>query len=1140
MNVLKHALTSVFGDEEFIPKNKIRIAWQAMHNNGKSPDANSVNSLSLKTNSMRPIDEKVSSGGKNPTTRTHRENFLDFVDKLRASGGTPSHKMFQQADAYMRRPVKEATKNSPWSTDPGGTGSKSEEYLGCRRNYHIMMTDGVWNSGATGGDQDGVSWPERGARKAYTPHTEQTRIYSDNYPNLLADLAFKSWMDPLQKESDLKDADKLKPSKAYEEAPESETFKSTKITYKNGKCIKSKSGKCTEWEQIPISTTKSVTLEKYWNPRYNPATWPHMVTYTIGFSDQAVSWNLSPSITKPDQTVPFDFTHGFTDLVTGWTSWPDLNSSNHHKSDSNSDRALDLWHAAINGRGRFYAVTEAEDLAKAFREIIGKINEESAPLPDEISGGGSASGYNISQNNAGIFASVYNPKKAWSGHVTATRATEPEEYPCPTMADPEAKCFRFPDPVAEWEGKTTADRLDELPSVEGRRILSWGDDLSEGIEFKWTGTAEGQSIDYSISQKRALLGLAPDAPITPAMRALGKNIVNYIRGDRSLEGETEEKPFRIRFSRQGDIVNSEIWYTGGPVGDYGSGYADFVKQQENRTPMLYVGGNDGMLHGFSAKDGRELIAYVPRGVVGGLKKLTDKDYTHRYYVDGSPMTGDVLDGGKWKTILVGTLGAGGKGFFLLDVTNPSAFSSAAAKSLAILDRTRGNEEALRSCEALSGAEKSRCEETVAEERDIGNITARPGRNPTNLQEATQITLLNNGRWAAVMGNGYNSFNQRPVLLIQYLDGAKELKRVQATTDKPGTGNAADNGLASPALVDIDGDGKTDVVYAGDNLGNLWKFDLTSSSDSEWKVAFGNNTPFFTARGPEKMDAGQRIRVQPITAPPIVRANDRFMTVGSGRDAKTVAVGGLMVAFGTGRNLTSEDRRTDIQQNVQTIYSVLDNTRYRKKSGKNHLEIHPGKGDCRDAPADCVPSPSPVGKISADGSPLAKQKITVVEGDFATIDATQELNKSTWKDYKGWYVDLPAPGERLLKPMQFYDGSNILAVYTESPAGTKNSESDNINESCVPVKIDTSAGSQYRTLINIMDGRRPTVQIVDYNGDGMYNAEDAHVARAAVKTGTPVLITKHDRIVDLTGGGGGRDTLARMPEQSVRPSWRQLR
>ena len=854
-----------------------------------------------------------------------------------------------------------------------------------------------------------------------------------------------------------------------------------------------------------------------------------MVTYTIGFSNDAVTWPGASNIVRPSSQVPFGYDKGFADLVTGFETWPAM--------DSEEKRALDLWHGAINGRGRFYAVTAAEDLAKAFTEIIGKINEESTPLPGEIAGGGSTSGYNVSQNNAGIFASTYLPKEGWAGYITATRAIEPEEYEyaCPTEDEPDKKCagIRFPDVVAGWEGKSTADRLDDAAfNVDNRLVLTWSDDVGKGgIPFKWTADA---AIGYSAAQKLDLLGVTTGDTSADPLKTRGINTVNYIRGDRTLEGTTPEKPLRVRTSRQGDVVNSEIWYTGGPIGNHAMGYSAFVSAQKDRMPVLYVGGNDGMLHGFSAADGRELIAYVPRGVVSGLRELTDPDYEHRYYVDGSPMTGDIRDGSTWKTLLVSSLGAGGKGYFLLDVTNPSSFGSATASSLVPLDLTRGNGEAAPDCSALTDsaadAARSRCNAIA----DIGNITAQPQRNPANLQEATQITRMNNGRWAVVLGNGYNSANERPVLLVQYLDGDKKLVRVQATTDDKGSGNARDNGLSSPALVDLDGDGKTDLVYAGDNLGNLWKFDLTSATEGDWKVAFGNNTPLFTARGPVTLTSTERNQVQPITAPPIVRANDRMMTVGTGTDAKTVAVGGMMVAFGTGRNATANDRRTDIAQNVQTFYSVLDNTRYRMKEDKTSLEVHPG-----DADKD-IPAPAPVGTIANSGAPLAKQKITTVDGDFSTVDAVDELKKDTWKDYKGWYLDLPFTGERLLKPMQFFDGSNILAVYTESPSGTKHSSSDNINESCVPVKVDTSAGSQFRTLINIMDGKRPSVQLVDYDGNGAYNAADQNVSRAAVKTGTPILITKPYRIVDLTGGGGGRDTLARMPEQSTRPSWRQIK
>jgi len=160
------------------------------------------------------------------------------------------------------------------------------------------------------------------------------------------------------------------------------------------------------------------------------------------------------------------------------------------------------------------------------------------------------------------------------------------------------------------------------------------------------------------------------------------------------------------------------------------------------------------------------------------------------------------------------------------------------------------------------------------------------------------------------------------------------------------------------------------------------------------------------------------------------------------------------------------------------------------------------------------------------------------GDFATLDvkdATNELTKDTWSKFNGWYMDLPAVGERLLKPMEFYDGSNILAVYSQVPA--KGSDVDPNVESCESTSVDEER--QYRTLVNIMDGKRPKVQLVDKNGDGGYNASDANVSRAKVSKGSHTLITQRNKVMDIDAKNN-KEMLARMPEQSLRPSWRQVK
>lgn len=1111
MNILKYALAQVFNDTTLLPDKKIRLAWQVMWNNGNSPGvgpkkssgyagATSVDSGTNGVNSM-----KVLQGA-------HRTNFLSFVNKLTASNNTPSHWMFEQADAYMRRPL---TVNSPWASDPGTTG---EPYLACRRNYHIMMTDGRWNSSPSGGSRDdrtkNKTLPD-GTVYGSTNAANQpnNKLYSDSQSNTLADWAFHSWADPLQTVGPDGLSGALKPTADYLKAPAVENFG-------------------------PDSAGNTAQLDRFWNPRYNPADWPHMVTYTIGFSNDAITWPGASNILAPTAQVPFGYDGSFPDLITGTRTWPAMDAEN--------KRALDLWHAALNGRGSFYAVNKAEDLEKAFRDIFDKIGS----LVEPGTGSTAASGASITRNEVGLFTAAYSPKDAWKGYIMAQ------------VVDQEGDIVSHPG----WGGQSTAVKLDAVSNLNSRVILSWGDKWDGtgpkgGVPFKWASDESNLSTEQKTWLQRNPSSNADEGT------AKGEQRLNYVRGDRSLEGTepdgyTAAKPFRARTSRQGDILNSLVWYVGAPASNYAlKGYSEFTLDKSSRTTMIYAGGNDGMLHGFAADTGAEKIAYVPRGVIPTLNLLTAPAYNdgHRYFVDGSPMTGDIdlgmtpgaIDSESsyipdWRTVLVGTLGGGGKGYFVLDVTDPTAFADTAssAKQLVRLDRTRGSTEPAPVCATMTGGEKTACDLAVAEDRDIGHITAPPVRDEANSMRTTQITRMNNNRWAVVLGNGYNSANQRPVLLVQYLDGDKKLKLIPATNDATGSGNANDNGLSAPRLLDLNGDGRADVAYAGDNLGNMWKFDLTSSDDSQWNVAFGgvvaSGAPLFSARGPSSLTSSERSKIQPITAPPTVRANDRTMLLDPADPGSTRAVGGMMVAFGTGRNVAERDAES---MDVQTLYSVLDNTRYRVSttdtSKGKRLEIHPGEGTCPNGP-DCVPAPAALGTMEdtgslSGGSKLAKQTITDVGSDFGTIDAVEELKKDTWKDYRGWYLDLPAVGERLLKPLEFFDGTNILAMYSQVPAQGKDVDVD--VESCESSSV--VAERQFRTLINIMDGKRPSVQLVDMNGDGIYNALDAGVSRREVGAGSHTLVTKGDRVLDIDVKGQ-KELLARMPEQSLRPSWRQLR
>ena len=135
--VLQDALKAVFEDRSLLPEGKIRLAWQTLGNctevNGEkwAPKLNATAASSNNINVMRSLEG------------THRDNFLLYAKNFNTCADTPTHFMMKRADEYMRADLH---KNGPWASKPGETlNGPNEKPLGCRRNYHIVLTDGAWN-----------------------------------------------------------------------------------------------------------------------------------------------------------------------------------------------------------------------------------------------------------------------------------------------------------------------------------------------------------------------------------------------------------------------------------------------------------------------------------------------------------------------------------------------------------------------------------------------------------------------------------------------------------------------------------------------------------------------------------------------------------------------------------------------------------------------------------------------------------------------------------------------------------------------------------------------------------------------------------------------------------------------------------
>ena len=484
----------------------------------------------------------------------------------------------------------------------------------------------------------------------------------------------------------------------------------------------------------------------------------------------------------------------------------------------------------------------------------------------------------------------------------------------------------------------------------------------------------------------------------------GTENADYIKGDQTKEGGYAPR-LRERVSLLGDIIGSSPAYV-------------------EDTNTIYVGANDGMLHAFNAKDGKEVFAYIPNIINWGwLSTLSRGDYAHRYFVDGPIVVSNkTLTPGK--NVLVGTLGRGGKGLYSLDVTNPGSF----------------------------GAGNVKWERAETPDSNMGLVVGKP-----------IIAKVRNGtpKPAVVIGNGVNSANERAVLIVMDLETGAVIREIDT-----GAGSATlPNALSTPTGV-YSIDGKTlAYVYAGDLLGNVWKFDLTSNTPGAWSVS-----KLFTATNAggdaQPITSGIAVALEPST-------NKRW------------------IFFGTGRYMTVED--ADPANNTsQSMYGFVDDGSTITRAG------------------------------------LAERKIEVTGEAVSGFQVRGFQKKEALPSgAKGWFIDLPGAGERIVQDAQVV--STFLLTASMMPAG----------EAC------EADGSGFINALDAFTGTSAGGSYFDLDGDGQsandQTSDGRPVGSINIEVGMPTLpnLLRGLIVVGGTGGGGVRSATTLRP-QFDRVSWREIR
>jgi len=705
----------------------------------------------------------------------------------------------------------------------------------------------------------------------------------------------------------------------------------------------------------------------------------------------------------------------------------------------------------------------------------------------------------------------------------------------------ESRIFQAKFSSADWSGQLLSYKidtngvLDTNAEWDAGKIINTQSPINSGSSndrvILTKGATDGIVFDYTLltGAEQSLL----DTNAAGTVDNCGLERTYYLRGDSTYEGAagtfhcsnsspstTKIAKFRQRRSSVlGDIVNSNPWYVGPPAAGLSDldnpGYSAFKTAKQSRKAVVYAGGNDGMLHGFDASldfssnttgvptatAGQEIVAYIPSEVYPNLSKLTDSTYNknHRYLVDGSPMTGDAdVDSSAsndWRTVLIAGLGAGGHGYYALDVSDPASFSEA-------------------------GSAPANTLLWEFNETDMGYAYNEPATSLVTNQ-AKQIVKMANGKWAVILGNGYNSVAGKAVLYIVFIEGGIDgiwtagTDYVKIVADAPA---GLDNGLSTPTPFDSDNDGFVDTVYAGDLKGNLWKFLVGSTPNktqsenrlrnvtnnpfvplpTTWQVAFSaagctTCTPLFKAT-----DSGGL--AQPIIYPPEVTSHPN---------------GGQLVLFGTGKYLESSDIANTASQ---TFYGIWDRHNWSSAAAIKNVGTRTTAGLLLQ---QTITSP-----------------LTTVVGDFRIIST----NPITWPlescaspcatGKMGWYIDLPTSMERSIGVPKLIN--KVIFFNTLIPS---------------QIPCDGGGTGWLMSLDYLTGGLVTSRQIFDTNGGGQIDSTDTSVGGfkiGAVLGGTTLI----QNLLQNTGNIGVGVSAMTTGNLDVRPinfglgnkgrmSWREI-
>ncbi len=869
-----------------------------------------------------------------------RQAVFNWLFTINGLGPTPNREAMHAAGLYFSR--NEST--GPWGAFPGVGAEPPSQHLWCRRNYTLLATDGEWTRLSAG-----------------QPTLESPPLISTRSPLVNPGSVSRSMRidGPAITGTDRDTGSAL----SYQYLAGSEP----QIT---GGFGSSQEDTLTDvlhyyWSHDLRDTGNEPLRNSIKTTPRNRAFWQHMSSYIVGYG---VTASVDDPARVPALRTDFDARNSI--------GWPEVGLETCRQLDDNADdtalnptcthtvapsgnRINDTLRAGLASGGDFFSATSPAALKSSLQAVFAAIGSDNAA--------GTSPGLSSSTVGAGnlIIQSGFFTN-TWDGYVRAfdqvaliTFLTSGGIQPAPVWS------INFATPAA--------------------RPIFTSTGITSPVAFDWTSLTGPQR-----------------SALDPSLPAASSPVLDYLRGDQSRELRFAGGQFRNRTnSILGDIVASTPLYSksadhgylrrpaasvvlpvGATQGD--TLYDDYVVYKRTlRTPVAMFGANDGMFHVLDARvgqptSGKEVFAFVPRSLFFTLKDLTSPAYAHRFYVDGPVIESDIFNGTAWKTIAVGTTGAGAAGIFAVDVTSPQSGFSAGNVLWDIVPSEHSDPDVV---------------------SDLGNVL-----QPGIVGSVKELGAANGaGRWVYMVGNGYDSVSKQATLFVFDAFNGNLLKTIKTNVGStlPIT---AQNGLGGITPV-FDGSRNIVAVYGGDKLGNMWKFDFSggyindpdgAGSKKGWEIfnkVAAVPAPLFTAT--DALNSPQ-----PISAAPRITPH---------------GISGLHIGFGTGKLIEPGDQISTQEQAVYVLWDKGQIPTIAKASLKSIA--------LQDAPWD------------HDNNVMTPD---IANGEFRRLKAA-DLAAYDWTK-EGFYIPLklelgPLEGERILSAGIFDAGVLTFTSFQKQEAGT---------------------------------------------------------------------------------------------------------